>query len=223
MYWIYFLLFIAITFVPVMVRGDSAYFTQEAREVLFIMCLGALGFFLYILKEKSILRHVREKLTLQKTATNISKNLSQSYSYIGEVNRKLEIVTKLMKRLPLMIEEQGKKERLIWEVIDTCKVLNRTEHVAVRCLAPDGHRHEFVEKNSEELFRTIKDDQLLKGEKKYWEQDNIAIMCSEPLKDGRRLCFLLEKTTNDPPDEAVFELLCSLALTLEVLYEEPAL
>src|SRR3990167_7553795 len=100
MYWIYLIIFILAIIVPQVVSIHIWFLREDDIESIIIFFVGMLGFFIYIAKEKALPRVFKEKLHFQKQANIITKDLSESYSYIGEMNRKFDIVKDLIFGLP---------------------------------------------------------------------------------------------------------------------------
>ena len=68
-------------------------------EEFLIFLLGSLGFMIFIFKEKKLAEIIREKLKIQRKANSMSKDLISSYSYIGEMNRKVEILKNIFTKI----------------------------------------------------------------------------------------------------------------------------
>lgn len=109
MYFIYFTVFVLMVFVPVMVSDkmfEMSLLGEEPTEVLLILFLGAIGFAIYLWQEKKFKINFRKRIDVQKESHQIFKDLGEAYSYIGEVNRKLEI----MKGAALGVAENYEKK-----------------------------------------------------------------------------------------------------------------
>lgn len=95
MYFVYFTVFVLMVFAPVMVSSrvfGMSSLGEEPTEVLLILFLGAIGFAIYLWEEKKFKLNFRKRIAVQRESNQIFRDLSEAYSYIGEVNRKLEIV-----------------------------------------------------------------------------------------------------------------------------------
>jgi len=109
MYFIYFTVFVLMVFVPVMASDrvfGVSFLGEEPTEVLLILFLGTIGFAIYLWEEKKFKLNFRKRIAVQKESHQIFKDLGEAYSYIGEVNRKLEI----MKGAALGMGENYKKK-----------------------------------------------------------------------------------------------------------------
>lgn len=92
MYWIYLILFVLAVLVPDIVRDKFYFLTETRSEELLIFLLGMAGFLIFIFKEHQLFIQRREKEKSQKRWTQAAKDLVDSYNYIGEVNRKMDIL-----------------------------------------------------------------------------------------------------------------------------------
>jgi len=92
MYWAYLVLFILAIFVPDFVKGGIYSFPHERLEELLIFSFGVIGFLIFIFKEHQLIVKEFEGKKIIKKLFNTNKELEASYTYIGEVNRKLDIL-----------------------------------------------------------------------------------------------------------------------------------
>lgn len=110
MYFIYFTVFVLMVFVPVMVSDKMfgiSFLGEEPTEVLLILFLGTIGFAIYLWQEKKFRINFRKRIDVQKESHQIFKDLGEAYSYIGEVNRKLEIMKGAALGIPDNYEKRG--------------------------------------------------------------------------------------------------------------------
>lgn len=92
MYWIYLILFILAVLIPDIIRNNFYFLSETRLEELLIFLLGMAGFLIFVFKEHQLFIQQREKEKSQKRLTQTAKDLVDSYSYIGEVNRKMDIL-----------------------------------------------------------------------------------------------------------------------------------
>lgn len=78
--------------VPDLVRGDILFFPEIRAEEILIFLMGALAFLIFIKNERQIIFQKKEKEKDEKKIEQAVKDLVESYSYIGEVNRKMDIL-----------------------------------------------------------------------------------------------------------------------------------
>ncbi len=92
MYWIFLILFIITVLIPDLVRGDFFFLSEARAEEIAIFLMGALAFSIILKNEQQIIFHKKEKAKDEKRIEQTVKDLVESYSYIGEVNRKMDIL-----------------------------------------------------------------------------------------------------------------------------------
>jgi hypothetical protein len=112
LYWVYIALFVAIVLVPVFVHEGRllAVKNQQIAEVILIFIFGTLAWFLYYWKYSQAARLQKKNNELQKEALNASKDLSSTYHYIGQINRKLDILRSIVLGLPSSTDISSKKQ-----------------------------------------------------------------------------------------------------------------
>lgn len=111
------LIFIIAVFVPDIIRGGF-YFIPESRvEEILIFLMGVTAFFVFMRNEQLLLFHKKEKEKDEKKINQTVKDLVESYSYIGEVNRKMDILMHIALGLTDRSVLDKHKEREIYESI----------------------------------------------------------------------------------------------------------
>jgi hypothetical protein len=217
MYWIYLVLFILIIFTPEVVTRGLYFLGEEDVESLLIFCFGMLGLLLYLGKESALLRVVREKIFLQRETNQIRKDLSQSYSYIGEMNRRFDIVKNSLTALPSAAQQVfgSQKGELYFPIFDALTLLAKSDSVAL--LFIDEKTGEATENHllGEGFPETLLDGKHLLGAKKYfWEEDHYYIVRSAENAFDTSCFLLFKKNANRTEDVEVLQILAAEALFL---------
>lgn len=217
MYWIYLIFFVLIILTPKVIQEGIFSLREEDFESLVIFCFGILGFALYLAKEKALLRTFQEKLHLQKQKNVITKDLSDSYSYIGEMNRKFDIVKELIFRLPKDATDTLPKKRpeSLLAILETAKVFAKSERVSLCFLNTQTKNIEKVLSSSRgRIFDAFDAEKLLSSKNTFWEEGNFAIARSPAQTKGIVAYIIFYKTSNHIEDADVFKILASQALLL---------
>lgn len=224
MYWIYLALFVLAILTPQFISGGESVFTEQDIESLLIFCFGVFGFVVYFTKEKALLRIFREKKQLQNQANLMTRDLSDSYSYIGEMNRKLDIVKDFIFDLPKTTARISgeKEEKLYASLLGTVSILAKTDRV-VLCFV--NIRKKTIEKIFEKsvkrsLIAHIDPVQLLLEGKFFWEEQDYAVVRSPRQARGVAAFLIFTKTKNHIEDSDVFKILVSEGLLLYTLDQE---
>lgn len=92
LYWIFFILLIVGTLVPDIVKNGYFFLSEERLEELLIFTVGSLSFLTFIFKEHQLEIEKKEKEMKSRRLDQTGKDLVESYGYIGEVNRKMDII-----------------------------------------------------------------------------------------------------------------------------------
>lgn len=133
MYWIYLILFVIIVFVPDIVVGDVYFIGEEKMEELMIFVLGSVIMLLLIFKDKQFKFNLEEKSEIQKNFHETSRDLNNSYSYIGEANRKLEILKNISLKLTSVSgADEEERQRIFIAIRDAVKVLSKTDDFMIK-------------------------------------------------------------------------------------------
>jgi len=124
MYWIFFIFFIIGVLVPDIVRNDVGFFSEERVEEMIIFALGVVGFSIFLLKDKQLFFERKQKEEGAKKLDRTSKDLLKSYSYIGEVNRKMDMLMGLALGLYSRSKINAKEEKEFYlSVANASKIL----------------------------------------------------------------------------------------------------
>ncbi|MFA9262108.1 MAG: hypothetical protein ACEQSB_01990 [Undibacterium sp.] len=228
MYWIYLALFLCMIITPEFIREGVLFFNEDDFESLLIFCFGILGLLLYLGKESAFLRAVREKLSLQQETNQIRKDLSQSYSYIGEMNRRIDIVKNMVVSLPqskaTIFEKHGRE--LYDPIIDATALLAQSDCVGLYFVnAEDGSMiEEYVVGDGEHLetLRLLGGEKLLATKKYLWEEGRLSFIRSPEEAAGIVAFIVFHKMKNRLEETGIFQILAAQALFVFTVNHSPA-
>lgn len=217
MYWIYLALFVFAVFVPKIIQDGFLFLKEEDLESFILFCLGIFTFFLYLVKEKALVQMLQEKLRLQKKTNIITKDLSDSYSYIGGMNRKFDIVKELIFHLPKDTSDMlaKKQPETFQSIIGAINLLSKAESVSLRFVNMRTKQFEkIVERGPRDAFAFFTEEKLLEAKKMYWEEQDCAIVRSPRQAKNIEVYIIFPKTINHVDDVEMFKILASQALLL---------
>lgn len=117
MYWIYLIAFTFMVFVPTYIRDGFYFLTVSQTQDLALLLLGSICFALFLIQEKKERKHFGEKCAHQGQASRMAKDLKQLYSYIGEMNRKLDILEGIALNYPKSSNLTRKNEKELYHPI----------------------------------------------------------------------------------------------------------
>ncbi|MEK7598726.1 MAG: hypothetical protein AAB487_03245 [Patescibacteria group bacterium] len=114
---------------------------------MLIFLLGIAGFLFFIWQDYQLFLQKKEKIKDKKTIDQTIKDLVDSYSYIGEVNRKMDILMNIALGLTEKTNLTKKKETEIYHTImDAAKFLMKADCALLR----------FINTNNKNLEREIR-------------------------------------------------------------------
>ena len=150
MYWIYLSIFIITVMIPDIISGKILFLSENHAEEMAIFLMGAIGFLIFIKNERQIFFQKKEKEINQKKIKQTVKDLVESYSYIGEVNRKMDLLMNIALGLTDRSTLSKTKENEIYRsIISAAKLLFKAREVRLRFLNTDTKQtiKEIQEKN----------------------------------------------------------------------------
>lgn len=218
MYWAYLILFVCMIVTPEFTRDGILFFNEDDLESLLIFCFGMVGLLLYLGKESAFLRAVREKLSLQQETNQIRKDLSQSYSYIGEMNRRIDIVKNMVVSLPQAKAPAPEKHgQVLYDpIIDATKLLAQSDCVALYFVSTrDGailERYEVGDGEHRETLNALAGSHLLDTKKYLWEEGRLSFVRSPEEAEGVSAFIVFHKMKNRLEETGIFQILAAQAL-----------
>lgn len=133
MYWIFLVIFIIAVMIPDIVRGPVSLLAEERAEEAAIFAMGVMALLVFIKNERLIIFHKKEKEKDQKKINQTVKDLVESYSYIGEVNRKMDILMNIALGFSEKSNLNKKSENEIYEsIVSAANFLMKAEHTCLR-------------------------------------------------------------------------------------------
>ncbi|EKD58531.1 MAG: hypothetical protein ACD_56C00107G0003 [uncultured bacterium] len=214
MYWVYLVMFTFIVFVPTLIKQGFWILDATAAQELAILVLGSIGFVIFLIMEKSLGRHIAEKSLYQKQVNRMSKDLTKSYSYIGEINRKLDILENIALGYPESSELAPENQSDVYEsIMGAVQVFGKSDDFSL-C---------FMRKSDLSVVQEIKslpessfDYSAISCEenKCYTETEGYIIIASPKTVEDIFSCILIRKkqVTHSIEDREMMKTLASQAL-----------
>jgi hypothetical protein len=222
MYWGYLILFLLAIFTPVIVSKGVIFLREEQIEGLFIFSYGIIAISMYAVKEKTILRQIREKLSLQREKHDMTKDLSDSYSYIGEANRKIDVLESLVNKFPGTIHlfQLGDRDAVYQSLRDEIRLFAKSDAFAIRIIdtATKSLKKEIREGN-DACFDTASAEMLLSLGKGMGEEKG-CMFVRAPESVGHYIAYLIfPKNARQVENAEILKALLSQALAFFALEE----
>lgn len=221
MYWIYLSLFVLIVIIPKIVSGDRLFLVEDDQESLLIFFVGAIGLFIYLWKENQLRFQLREKVKLQKEASRVSRDLADSYSYIAEINRKMEIVKNIALGLPETAAITPERLKEVYEsIMEALSLLGKTD-VFFLCII--DVRSGNIEKKFDAHGKKcplLKYQELSKRSETVIREGEYVIIRSPRKVKGCLAFVVLRKKGGSVEDPEIFKALAAQALFLHSIEQE---
>ncbi len=222
MYWIYVIIFLVAVLTPDIVREDFYFFPQERTEEIVIFLLGAVGFFIFVITENKLTQEKKIKKTQEKKLDQTGKDLAESYGYIGEVNRKMDILMNTVLGFSgnAMMENKKQEEEAYSSAVEAAKLLMKADWAYGLFV---NIKEKKVEKTVKEISGrrpSIKVEDLtnLGGDINIKKLKNYLLASSPNKINGIRSYFVIEnfslKEEKNPKNLEILKVLASQALFL---------
>jgi len=166
MYWIYLIIFTLAVLVPDIIPHESKIFFlgEEQLEEFLIFVFGFTGLFLFRWKEKQSNSYLKEKAAIQKESRKISKDLTDTYSYMGEANRKIEIMKNIFMMVPNSRGENSKKENKFFDtLLGSVYILAKSEKIVIRFISIISGKTEKELRSKKRIFSRAKNEEIIKS------------------------------------------------------------
>lgn len=223
MYWIYLVIFVIMVFVPDIILNDFLAIDETTVEELAIFFLGGLGFVLYLIKEKRLANEEEVKVKTQREASRMSKDLTSSYSFIGEINRKLEIFKNISLGIPAWFKMTSIKKKKAFEyIMDAIRILTKSDEYKLAFMDKHSCKELFELKSKKNIGIKLTKKHCLDGPKKYFETDTSIIVISPEDINGIIAVIIIKKKTEAYKfeDPEMLKAIASQALVLYILFEK---
>ncbi len=205
-------------FTPEVVSSGVFFFGEEDLESLIIFGLGLIGLLLYLVKESALMRTLREKLSLQQESNKIRKDLAQSYTYIGEMNRHLDILKNMIVESPHTAHDllDRDQERVYEPVFDAALLLSQSDGVALIFVAKETGAILgcYQRDKTDPAFAKLSGEALLGAKKYWWQEDGFSFVRSNEESLGVAAFLVFRSVKNRVEEMGVFQILVTHALLL---------
>jgi hypothetical protein len=217
MYWIYLILFVIAVFTPDIIQRDFSWIPEEKAEELVIFVIGSMAFLIFLRKEMQLFVKTKEKTKIQKEALSTSKELTDTYSYIGEINRKVDILKDIALGITEGPELTPEKEMELYRsILHAVQIFSKSTHVSLRFVdVASGKIIKEIRSSKKARCETI-NSRMVMEKKSFLETDKVFFIRSPKAVDGIVACIAVEKLTKHQKidDPELIKALASQALFL---------
>jgi len=201
MYWIYLIIFVSAILVPDIIPCESKVFFlgEEQLEEIAIFVLGLMGFLIFHWKERQSNVRLTEKIKIQKEAHQISKSLTDTYSYIGETNRKLDIMKTMSMKLLEIPELDLKKEKQFFDTLmESIYILGKSKKFIIRFINTESGKTEKEIKSKRRIFSKVDNMEIIKGlrEEQSFTENDYNFVISSPREMKKTIAVIIISKNN---------------------------
>lgn len=220
MYWIFFIILIIATLVPDIVRQGYFLLSEERMEELMIFFLGSFSFLIFIFKERQLEKERREKEIKSKRLDQTGKDLAESYNYIGEVNRKMDILLNIALGFSNGSNINKKEVKDVFDsVVKAASFIIKADLASLRFVnTKNGKTQQNIIMNEKNISIKNKELTEMKGDINIKKEDDMLIVASLNQVRGVRGYLILkkydEKEESNAKNTEILKVLVSQALFL---------
>ena len=215
MYWIYLIIFIIAVLSPDIIKGSFYFLSEKRAEELLIFILGILGFLFFMWQDHQLFIQKKEKKRDKKKINQTIRDLVESYSYIGEVNRKMDILMNISLGLTDKSNLSKHKQTEIYHTImDAAKFLMKADCALLKFMNAEKGLLE-KEIRMEDCRCSLKNEEILKileSSRSEKIEEFLLISSHNTIKDVR--CYLVISDYEEQDDKTIemLKVLASQAL-----------
>jgi hypothetical protein len=201
-------------FVPTFVRRGFFIFNAVQTQEFVILFLGSLAILIFLFLEKKMKKNFEEKCLIQSQANRMTKDLQNSYTYIGEINRKLDILENIALGYPETSKLSQKAETELYSsIMSAIKLFGKSDEIALRfvCLTDLSIVKEIKSIPEKSMEFSLKDHRV---EFNYFESDEFIVATSPKAIDNifSYIVFKKKKPSQKLEDIEIMKTLASQAL-----------
>lgn len=195
MYWIYLILFVAIVFVPDFVKRGFWGLEETVSEELLLFFFALISFAIFLIREKQLSSYKQGKMKSQRDVNQLTKDLTGSYSYIGETNRKLDILKSIMLGIPAGGEMNAEKEKeILHSIIQAAHILAKSNRIILRFKKEGcGTIKELKSSEGVSFDMDSEKERLCERSGSFFENDDCIVFASPKHADGWRAYLIILK------------------------------
>ena len=202
MFFVYLAVFIIIVITPFFVSKGFWIFSEDETEALVLLFAGVVSFVIYRLRDYQVFEALKERVLLQRKVARAQKELSKSYSYIGQANRRSDIMYEVFADLShLDVDNCDEAVLCALESLpyseDFClKFIDLKNKKVMHSISTSNK----LEKISDKMF-------FERSASKSYRKKDLQFVYAEATKQNLRTCIVLPQSENVQDDIDFFKAL----------------
>ncbi len=220
MYWAFFIILIIGTLIPDIIRQNYFFLSETRLEELMIFLLGSSSFFIFIFKERQLEAERKEKEMKSKRLDQTGKDLAESYNYIGEVNRKMDILLNIALGFSSGANVHKKEVREVFDsVVKAASFIIKADLASLRFVnTKNGKTQQNIIMNGKNISFGNNDLTEIKGDINIKKDKDVLVVASlNQIRDVRGYLLLKkydEREESNAKNIEILKVLVSQALFL---------
>jgi len=217
---VYISLFLVTVLTPRIIReGFEGGVNQEVAEMLVLFVVGLIGLILYNWKDVEGRRRLEEKRELARKSSDAQRDLASSYTYIGALNRKIDILKEIILSVPREIQtSRSRKDSPYMPIIEAMRLFGDCRDVLIGFYRTNPSEKVLFETASRVGFDPDIDRSACTSRKHVTtiHQENYTIICTKRRIKGVSVYGILRRNRIKSQDADLIKALLVQALFLYI-------
>lgn len=178
MFWIYLAIFILAVFTPELIEKNFYALSEKNLEELILLFLLTYAFILFLARESQLVKKLKEKIKIQHEAKFMNKDLTNSYLYIGEANRKLDIIKNIAINIPKQKSYFGNRKNPYESIIEAITIFSKSTNFVIRFISAETKETLEEIRGGKKASLKAENDLIIKKKGEFFETEHHFIFVS---------------------------------------------
>jgi len=189
---------------------------MNIKESIVIFFLQTIGLLLFLLSEKKSKSNFFKRLKMQKEVGQYSRDLANTYTYIGEINRRLDILKEIFLAKPIHTKKHLTNADVFRPILDAAKLFGKSKFCLIRFVDTKSYTTIGEIKSEKKRIPFKLTNEYLKENKNIIKTDKYFIFNSQDDINNIACSIIIDKSNNknDIEDPDIFRILAGRALCL---------
>lgn len=189
MYWIYFTFTVLVIVSPVIFNERFETLHGTYWHDISIVALAIIGLILFHFEERRLKKIIQGRRVIQKESRLIFDDLTNAYSYIGEANRKMEIVKNILIKTSNQIKDEEQNTYTL--ILEAIRSFSKSHEVTLRFVDIRNNQTLKEVSTDQNVFAAIRNQKIFATEGRIFEDGpNIFVKNSESIDNIRGVAIL---------------------------------
>jgi hypothetical protein len=214
MFFLYLVIFVVIVSTPFIIYDGFWIFTEDETEALLLLFSGVISFLIYRFRDYQVFQNIKDRIRLQRLFARAQRDLSESYSYIGQANRRADIMYEIFSDLSHVTSDDYSNS-----IRDALDFLPHAKEYSFRLIDLNTMSNVAKIDNSQELQR-LPDKLFCKsGNTHTYQYKDILFIYSEVPDKKMRSCLAVPFSEKAEDDTEFFKALTAYFIMIYVLHQ----